>query len=130
MLIFSTIILLNAFYFSVVLEETVYQWLTTNLCVSASLIVILGFLTKNKGISNIAVPLLLVFGIGGFFLMGWNNLLRLYSQAHHFLMVLTAIYILVDSYQVKEFKRMKIGLIIGLITLFVLGDIATNPANF
>ncbi len=125
---FLVIILLNAFYFLRVLEKDFLNWTTTNLCSIASLIVIIGFLFKNRIILNSAVPLLLFFAIGGLFLMGWDNFMRIYSQVHHILMILSAFYILFESYRVKAFKEMKIGLVIGLILVFILGDISSDSS--
>lgn len=121
--LFSIIILLNAFYFLIILERGVSEWLTINLCTSASLITIFGFLTKSKLILNSSVPSLLLFGIGGLLMMGWDNFMRLYSQFHHITMILTAIYILIDSSKAKAFEEMKNGILAGFVLILILGAI-------
>ncbi len=128
--IYTLIILFNGYYFLTILEKSVFEWLTTNLCVAASLIAIIGFLSKNRTISNTAVPLLLTFGIGGFLLMGWDNFMRIYSQLHHILMILNALYILIESFKAKAIDEMQIGSAIGVILVLILVDIGSKPVSF
>lgn len=94
-------------------------WLILNVCSPSEIVAIIGLLSKKKTISNISVPMLLMFGGGGLFLFSWSGYM-IQAQLNHILMVLVSIYILWTSYKVKAFKKMLAGIVIGGIVVALI----------
>jgi len=87
-------------------------WLMMNSCTPAVALLAAGFFTRSLIIMVASAIFMFRYGTAGLFVFGWD-VHMIGAQIGHILMTLAGIYILISTVQIKAWKKLRKGILIG-----------------
>jgi len=105
------------FVFLYFLKYDFVSWAMGNLSSIIQLFAAFALISGKRILMTITIPLLLFYGLEGFFLFSWSSR-TVPAQISHSIMVLTALYIIFLMITRWEIMRLVVGIVLGII-LFV-----------
>jgi hypothetical protein len=112
--------ILSTNFFLNMLKFSIYEWVCSNICAPTIYILSIGYFLNNPFFINMSLILLFRYGTLGLYIFTWS-LKNLMPQLSHILMTL-ALLVLVKKILVGKLKLSIMGLISGLILMFVVSS--------
>lgn len=121
--------ILSAYFYLIMVEFPITAWFFFNICFFSTLIFLIGFFLKNKVIMSASIPFLAYFGTRGMFIYSWQGMMII-AQITHIFMTLAIVYIIFESIKSKEWRKLIIGFIIGLVIFLIFLPMHQNYIEF